>query len=74
MKPDERAFLLWSFGYWLKERLVDSREYSAIPLKRKIYLIDKWTDKGWVNWGTSENFFWFEQKGIEKISEVLNIS
>ena len=37
----------------------------SINRKRALYLLDKWADKGWYEYGTSLDLGWLTKEGIE---------
>lgn len=39
--------------------------------KRAGYLVDKWSTKGWWEYGVSRRTGWFTPRGIEAISKLL---
>ncbi len=36
--------------------------YCKIPLKREIYILNKWADKGWYDYGVSLDLGWLTVK------------
>lgn len=86
MKVDEKAFLIWfalefmnrknearTWFQLLTERVTykKPRDYEAIPFKRKIYLLEKWCDKGWYEYGVCVDLGWLTPKGPEKAKSLM---
>ena len=40
--------------------------------KRAWYLLDKWSSKGWYDYGVTLDLGWLTDKGKEKIKELMN--
>lgn len=73
MKPDERAFLaaMQSRGNYGgsggTRHGVHARDLISelgIPWKRGAYLCQKWTDKGWYDYGVAVDLGWLTDKGM----------
>ncbi len=73
MKPDEILLLKTLY----KERpkplptndsqfVDDIGERLGMHTKRTLYLLDKWTDKGWWEYGVSLRTGWFTELGLEE--------
>lgn len=71
MKPDELQFLklmqqkgkcplLRKHGLMPRELLPE----SGLPAKRMWYLLDKWADKDWYEYGTTLDLGWMTPKGM----------
>ena len=41
----------------------------GIPLKRREYWLQKWSDKGWWNYGVSPRSGWFEPGAPDRLPE-----
>lgn len=70
MKPDEKEFLLALFVEAEKPLMVrkPTREVGAgvgIPPRRVAYICEKWSRKGWYNYGVSVDMGWLEAPGLE---------
>jgi hypothetical protein len=75
MKPDERAFLI------LCQRLVGRPTTGTTPRvvieqasgivhpKRALYLLQKWSDKGWYSYGVTIDLGWMTELGMEQKGE-----
>lgn len=71
MKPDEKLFFtecckkISNHGNLLYTGIFprDISREIGIPHKRAKYLLSKWTDKGWYNYGVSLDLGWITQKG-----------
>jgi hypothetical protein len=68
MKPDEREFLeacktrIRPNGNEFPRDVINS---TSINHKRAWYLLGKWTDKGWYEFGCNLDLGWLTQKGLE---------
>lgn len=83
MKPDEREFLITYYqlnypDYIRDKRRVTPREIINLPMfkhfmhyKRAWYLLDKWSSKGWYDWGVTLDLGWLTDEGIAKVKELL---
>lgn len=40
----------------------------SMPEKRVTYLLDKWTSKGWWDWGVNQYGGWFTNEAPERLS------
>lgn len=78
MKDDERQFLKQcqertglagqckvSEGHIVNPRFLINEEGFPIPYKRALYLLGKWCDKGWYQYGVSLDLGWLTQEGTE---------
>lgn len=66
IKPDELAFRHALYNASLKDRLIHTSEvFSALGMHRKRawYLLEKFTRKGFIDYGTSVNYVWLTDKG-----------
>lgn len=77
MKPDERGLLcaLAEASLLLANggpRLFARDVINALPIhhKRAWYLLLKWTNKGWYNYGTSLDLGWLTAEGLRAAAEV----
>lgn len=84
MKEDEKYFLKRIFKecndpYDLKllyenvrapRNLIEEKNFP-INCKRALYILDKWERKGLYGWGTSVDFGWLTEKGIEAAKALL---
>lgn len=76
MKPDERALLLAYYeatvahhefyGVWPR----DLPLAQIMPYKRVLFLLEKWTDKGWYDYGVSLDLGWLTEEG-RKVASAL---
>lgn len=75
MKEDERAFLLKLSAE--RPRQVDGPFATdvalalGIPIKRAEYILKKWTDKDWWDYGVSLRTGWLTEEGLQA-AKVLN--
>jgi len=69
MKPDERALLLTA--------LTDRPSlYSAPEMnhKRRAYILRKWTERGWWEYGVSLRTGWLTPEGTAKAEVLQNVA
>lgn len=72
MKDDEARFLVDVFrnaGKLSPRDIIGSSEFY-IHLKRAGYLLDKWTGKGWYDYGVSLDLGWLTPSGHQKAEEI----
>lgn len=77
MKPDERLLLDWllrhrgedavTLGRGLGDQVVE----LGVSGKRFLYLVEKWEDRGFVEFGVSASRPWIPEGGAERIREAL---
>ena len=75
MKEDERKFLIDVFcrcQNGVTPRDIINEEGFPIHYKRAWYLLDKWADKGWYDYGVTSDLGWLTDKGKEKASELAH--
>jgi hypothetical protein len=75
MKADERRLLVELLKKRPKFGPPRADEIAAgigIHPKRCQYLLEKWTSRGWWNYGVSARTGWFEQAGIEVALGILH--
>lgn len=65
MKPDEKALLLAILHKSETEFVRDVIARLNMNEKRACYLLYKWSDKGWYDYGVTVDMGWLEPKGIE---------
>lgn len=81
MKPDEREFLLklasiqvphYGGGIRLapREFATDVGVEMGIPINRVVYILKKWSNKDWWNYGVSLRTGWLTKKGLAKAEEL----
>jgi hypothetical protein len=80
MKPDEEALLLAIYeqfiAYIASNRTVEMPRVRQIVLdsrvnhKRAYYLLDKWVNKGWYEYGVSIAAGWLTKEGYFKAAEI----
>jgi hypothetical protein len=64
MRPDERKLLLWVFaGNW-------PRDCPDIHPNRIAYLCDKWSRKGWYEYGVTVDLGWLLPDGKAKAQQL----
>lgn len=68
MKPDEKAFLLKLAAERPMQTMgkfaTDVAAEIGMHVKRAEYLLQKWTDKGWFNYGVSARSGWLTEAGF----------
>lgn len=60
MKPDKRALAEWMLAG------KKPREFEALGLmhdNRLYSILDKWTNKGWIDYGVSVRYAWLTDEG-----------
>lgn len=67
MKTDERR-LLRLVADGVKPR--DAGEALGIPWKRVAYICEKWSRKGWYDYGVTVDLGWLEQPGREAAARL----
>lgn len=69
MKDDERAFLAecqrCAANTPDREPPRDIYQRMGINWKRACYLLGKWTDKGWYDYGVNVDLGWMTDKGMQ---------
>lgn len=67
MKEDERTLMkaLATEGRHTRDVVDD----LGMNHKRAAYILEKWTDKGWWDYGVSVMAGWFTERGVEWIEE-----
>ncbi len=71
MKLDEKVFLLALHSHGETPRELIYSGTVAINHKRAKYLLEKWCDKGWYDYGVTLDLGWLTSKGVSKAKEVL---
>ncbi len=71
MKPDEERLLVLIHAKGSEDvrRVIDG---VGMNCKRALYILDKWTHKGWYDWGTSLDLGWLTSKGKEVAEGLCN--
>jgi hypothetical protein len=76
LKPDEREFLaLVVAGNLRRKPPLTPRDLipkSGLNEKRALYLLDKWADKGWYEYGVCVDLGWITPKGIKAFIALKN--
>ena len=67
MIKDDEKFLRQSVV--AKEPFMTRAEEYGIPHKRVMYLLYKWTDRGWWDYGVSVTSGWLTDEGKEEFSK-----
>lgn len=75
MKDDERAALLALFRShdrrpYSDRRLLADETVNFVHPKRLGYLLEKWTDKGWWDYGVSARTGWFTPEGVQVLAAM----
>lgn len=76
MKDDERQFLA-ALSVNRPRQIADGVFATDVATKigmnekRALYLLGKWTDKGWWEYGVSLRSGWFTAAGLAAISELF---
>ena len=72
MKPDERTLLLARADVPAGQHVYvrDLVHRLGINEKRAAYICDKWTNKGWYDWGVSVLAGWLTAKGREEAEKL----
>lgn len=67
MKPEEAAFQAKCREYRKQGKTIRDcvNDTPEIPFKRKIYWIEKWSDKGIYNYGVCLDLGWFEDEKMD---------
>lgn len=81
MKADERKFLADVFKYRLigglehkSPRVLINEPSFTMHYKRAWYLLEKWTDKGWYDYGVTEDLGWLTEEGKKQARSLLETS
>ena len=65
MKQDEIDFLIAVYSKSKDETVRDLIKRGSLPAKRCWYLLEKWSNKGWYNYGVTVDLGWLEDEGKE---------
>lgn len=68
IKEDEIAlmdFAACHFPY----RPIDWRSFDKINENRKWYILEKWSSKGWIDYGTSIGSAWLTEFGFDAVTK-----
>jgi hypothetical protein len=49
-----------------------NEEGFPVHYKRAWYLLEKWSDKDWYNYGVTLDLGWLEEEGMKKAEELIN--
>ena len=81
MKSDERVFLIEfyearNFQPYDSEGAITARELINTPgfplhYKRAWYLLEKWSDKGWYDYGVTLDLGWLTPEGKEYVEQMI---
>ncbi len=71
MKLDEKVFLLALYSHGETPRKLIYSGTVAINHKRARYLLEKWHEKDWYDYGVTLDLGWLTSKGVSKAKEVL---
>lgn len=79
LKPDELLFLQLCLTHLIEQRgshhltprdLIQSPGFPLHP-KRAWFLLEKWTGKGWYDYGVAVDLGWFTDEGAEQARKRL---
>lgn len=75
MKDDEKRFLIDVYMHCrtpdcFPRHMINRKDFYMHP-KRAHYLLSKWADKGWYEWGVTMDLGWLTDKGKKKVEELL---
>lgn len=76
MKDDEKQFLIDIYNGLknkLSPRYIINQENFYMNHKRAWYLLEKWTNKDWYDYGVTLDLGWLTDKGVNIITEITNI-
>lgn len=80
MRDDEKRFLVDIYrrchnGYMKKDGMsvkeLIQEDGFYMHYKRALYLLEKWSRKGWYEWGVSIRVGWLQPEGIEKAKTLI---
>jgi hypothetical protein len=74
MKIYEKKFLIDVFSRCrngVSPRDIINEENFDMHYKRAWYLLDKWTRKGWYDYGVTLDLGWLTEKGKEKARQLI---
>jgi hypothetical protein len=72
MKEDEKIFMLWMLYEEYKNPVIKTFNFPfSIHRKRNWYLLDKWSSKDYIEYGTSINNVWLTDKGRKFFKETI---
>ena len=65
IKPDEKCFMvaLHEAGGKNPRPLINSDDFE-MHYKRAWYLLNKWAEKGWYDWGVTLDMGWLTEEGV----------
>jgi len=81
LKEDEKQFFLqvvngctkpYKDGSRIRPRDIINSEGFTMHYKRSWYLLGKWSDKGWYDYGVTLDLGWITLKGYEVAESLLN--
>lgn len=70
-KPDEDLLIQLIMNNPEGMRVPD--DYWALLTKRQYYILDKWTRKGWWEYGVSLRSGWMTQEGIIALTDDFDV-
>lgn len=68
---DERTFAALILKCQHPWEIREAVEGCIVPFKRCAYYLDKWSTKGWYDYGVSLYLGWLEPLGREKLQEIV---
>lgn len=71
MKPDEIALYKVICNRRFHETIRDAIDTIDIPPKRVRYILNKWADKNWYDYGIDLDLGWMTPEGIEAMNLAL---
>lgn len=71
MKDDEKRFLIDMYKHSIKPRDLIKKPNFYISYKRALYLLRKWTNKGWYDYGVSVDLGWLTSMGVDIAKSLL---
>ncbi|MFW5988576.1 MAG: hypothetical protein ACOCQA_03995 [bacterium] len=71
VKLDEKEFAINILLAFNCVSVRDIIAHSPINKKRAYYLLEKWSNKGYYDYGVSIDLGWLTEKGIEKFKKYL---
>jgi len=83
MKEDEKKFLIDLYLSSIDDNglITGKKLYPGdimhlqdfnIPYKRVLYILEKWTDKGWYEYGCSLIYGWLTAKGNDVAKNIIS--